>query len=95
VGTGSPSEYTPFTQSNPIGGASLLLYRDLFMIGGNGFRADTLNLEINLEGLPQLPAGTYTGPSTCRRKCCDPGRRWVSPSYSVSSALICGRRPVP
>ncbi len=61
VPTGSPSEYTPFTQSNPIGGASLLLYRELFMIGGNGFRADTLNLEINLEGLPQLPAGTYTG----------------------------------
>ena len=61
VPTGSPSAYTPFTQSNPIDGASLLLYCELFMIGGNGFRADTLNLEINLEGLPQLPAGTYTG----------------------------------
>jgi hypothetical protein len=61
VPTGSPSEYTPFTQSNPMGGASLLLYRELFMMGGNGFRADTLNLEINLEGLPQLPAGTYAG----------------------------------
>jgi hypothetical protein len=61
VPTGSPSAYTPFTQSNPIGGASLLLYCELFMAGGNGFRADTLNLEINLEGLPQLPAGTYTG----------------------------------
>ena len=24
VPTGSPSEYTPFTQSNPVGGASLL-----------------------------------------------------------------------
>jgi len=61
VPTGSPSAYTPFTQGNPIGGASLLLYCELFMLGGNGFRADTLNLEINLEGLPQLPAGTYTG----------------------------------
>jgi hypothetical protein len=61
VPTGSPSEYTPFTQSNPIGGASLLLYCELFMIGGNGTRTDTLNMEINLEGLPQLPAGTYTG----------------------------------
>jgi hypothetical protein len=28
---------------------------------GNGFRTDTLNMEINLEGLPQLPAGTYSG----------------------------------
>jgi hypothetical protein len=61
VPTGSPSEYTPFTQSNPIGGASLLLYRELSMNLGNGFRTDTLNMEINLEGLPQLPAGTYTG----------------------------------
>jgi hypothetical protein len=61
VPTGSPLEYTPFTQSNPVGGASLLLYCELFMIGGNGNRTDTLNMEINLEGLPQLPAGTYTG----------------------------------
>ena len=61
VPTGSPSTYTTFTQSNPIGGASLLLYCELFMIGGNGSRTDTLNMEINLEGLPQLPAGTYTG----------------------------------
>ena len=61
VPTGSPSSYSQFTQSNPIAGASLLLYCELFVAGGNGFRADTLNLEINLEGLPQLPAGTYTG----------------------------------
>lgn len=61
VPTGFPSAYTPFTQNNPVGGASLLLYCELFRIGGNGFRADALNLEINLEGLPQLPAGTYTG----------------------------------
>lgn len=61
VPTGFPSEYTPFTQSTPIAGASLLLYCELFMLGGNGTRTDTLNMEINLEGLPQLPAGTYTG----------------------------------
>lgn len=61
VPNGSPSEYTPFTQSNPIGGASLLLYCENFMMGGNGTRTDMLNMEINLEGLPQLPAGTYTG----------------------------------
>jgi hypothetical protein len=61
VPTGSPSAYTPFTQSSPIDGASLLLYSELFRIGGNGFRTDALNLEINLEALPQLPAGTYTG----------------------------------
>jgi hypothetical protein len=61
VPTGSPLAYTPFTQSNPMEGASLLLYCEAFRIGGNGFRTDALNLEINLEGLPQLPAGTYTG----------------------------------
>jgi hypothetical protein len=59
--TGSPTAYTSFTQGNPIGGASLLLYCEIFRTGGNGFRTDALNLEINLEGLPQLPAGTYTG----------------------------------
>jgi hypothetical protein len=61
VPTGFPSAYTPFTQGNPIGGASLLLYCEFFMAGGSGFRTDTLNMEINLEDLPQLPAGTYTG----------------------------------
>jgi hypothetical protein len=61
VPTGRPSAYTPFTQSNPVGGASLLLYCEPFMNSGNGFRTDTLNMEIDLEGLPQLPAGTYTG----------------------------------
>lgn len=61
MSTGFPSEYTPFAQSNPIAGASLLLYCELFMIGGYGTRTDTLNMEINLAGLPQLPAGTYTG----------------------------------
>jgi len=58
---GFPSSFTPFTQSNPIAGASLLLYCEPLMAVGNGSRTDTLNMEINLEGLSQLPAGTYTG----------------------------------
>jgi hypothetical protein len=61
VPTGSPLTYTPFTHSNPMSGASLLLLCELFMGGGNGSRTDTLNMEIDLEDLPQLPAGTYTG----------------------------------
>lgn len=61
VPSGLPSTYTSFTHSNPISGASLLLYRELFKTVGNGSRTDILNMEINLEGLPELPAGTYTG----------------------------------
>ncbi len=61
VPTGLPSTYTPFTGSNPMSGASLLLLREFFMSGGSGSHTDTLNMEIDLEGLPQLPAGTYTG----------------------------------
>jgi hypothetical protein len=61
--TGSPLQYTPFTQSNPVSGsaASLLLYCELFLNGGTGSRTDTLNMEINLKDLPQLPAGAYNG----------------------------------
>ena len=61
--TGSPLQYTPFTQSNPLSGsgASLLLYCELFLNGGTGSRTDTLNMEINLKDLPQLPAGAYNG----------------------------------
>ncbi len=61
LSTGSTPIYTPFTQSNPIAGASLLLYCELFLAGSNGSRIDTLNMEINLTDLPQLPAGSYTG----------------------------------
>ncbi len=61
LSTGASRIYTPFTQSNPIAGASLLLYCELFLAGGNGSRSDTLNMEINLKGLPPLPAGSYTG----------------------------------
>ena len=61
VPTGLPSTYTSFTHSDPISGASLLLYCELFRTAGNGSRTDILNMEINLESLPELPAGTYTG----------------------------------
>jgi hypothetical protein len=63
VPAGAPSSFTPFTQSNPAGGASagLLLYCEPFLSGGTGSRTDTLNMEIDLKDLPQLPAGSYTG----------------------------------
>jgi hypothetical protein len=63
VPAGAPSSFTPFTQSNPAGGASagLLLYCEPFLRGGTGSRTDTLNMEIDLKDLPQLPAGSYTG----------------------------------
>jgi hypothetical protein len=63
VPAGAPTSFTPFTQSNPAGGASagLLLYCVPFLRGGTGSRTDILNMEIDLKGVPQLPAGTYTG----------------------------------
>lgn len=64
VPTGSPTSFTAFTQSNPLGGAgaSLLLFRQSsFLFAGAGSRTDSLNLEINLANQPQLPAGTYSG----------------------------------
>jgi hypothetical protein len=62
--TGTPTAYTAFTQSNPIGGAgaSLLLFTQSYaFIAPAGNRTDALNLEINLASQPQLPAGTYSG----------------------------------
>jgi len=61
---GIPTGFTAFTQSSPVGGAgnSLELYTGgggLLGLGGN--HTDTLNLEINLSSIPQLPAATYTG----------------------------------
>ena len=63
VSTGSPTTYTAFTSTGPFGGggASLQLYANGPAIAVNGSRTDTLNLEINLASLPQLPAATYTG----------------------------------
>lgn len=62
--TGLPTTYTAFTQSGPFGGAgaSLELFTDVMTAKTTGgTRTDPLNLEINLTGQPQLPAGTYTG----------------------------------
>jgi hypothetical protein len=63
VPTGSPTTFTAFTQSGPLGaaGSSLLLWTtttDLCLFSN---RIDNLSLEINLASLPQLPAATYTG----------------------------------
>ncbi len=64
VPTGSPTSFTAFTQSNPLGGSGaslLLLQQSFFLITGGGSRTDPLNLEINLANQPQLPAGSYSG----------------------------------
>jgi hypothetical protein len=63
VPTGSPTSFTAFTQSAPLGpaGAGLLLYSQGSLISLGGTRTDSLSLEINLTTLPQTPAGTYTG----------------------------------
>lgn len=63
MSTGSPTSYTAFSQTNPLGpaGGSLLLFSE-GITGGNKIktRTDNLELRINLTGT-SLPAGTYTG----------------------------------
>jgi hypothetical protein len=61
--TGLPTSFSPFTQTNPVGGAaaSLTLFSQAITGSGAGSRTDALNLTIDLTNLPQLPAGTYTG----------------------------------
>ncbi len=64
VAGGSPTAYTAFTQSNALGTASgglQLFTQSLSSLNRSSTRTDNLNLEINLVGQPQLPAGTYTG----------------------------------
>jgi hypothetical protein len=61
VSSGPARAYTPFTQSNPVAGASLLLFGELFLAGSNGSRTDTLSIQIDLTDLPRLPAGNYSG----------------------------------
>jgi hypothetical protein len=64
VPTGTPTSFTAFTQSNPVGGAgaSLELFsQSFFLYAGSSSRTDDLNLEIDLSSQPQMPAGTYTG----------------------------------
>jgi hypothetical protein len=64
VTTGSPTTYSPFTATGPVGtaGAGLLLFNQAITSSNRSAnRSDNLNLEINLASQPQLPAGTYTG----------------------------------
>jgi hypothetical protein len=62
--TGTPTTFTAFTQTAPLGaaGAGLTFFTQA-LSGTNrtANRTDNLNLEINLASQPQLPAGTYTG----------------------------------
>jgi hypothetical protein len=64
VTTGTPTSFTAFTQTAPLGaaGAGLTLFTQA-LTGANrtANRTDNLNLEINLAAQPQLPAGSYTG----------------------------------
>jgi hypothetical protein len=62
--TGTPTSFTAFTQTAPLGaaGAGLTLFtQGLSGTNRNTNRTDNLNLEINLATQPLLPAGTYTG----------------------------------
>jgi hypothetical protein len=64
VTTGTPTSFTAFTQTAPLGaaGAGLTLFtQGLSGTNRTANRTDNLNLEINLASQPQLPAGTYTG----------------------------------
>jgi hypothetical protein len=63
VPTGTPTTYTAFTQSGPLGsaGSSLLLWSSTVDLCLLSARTDNLYLEIDLTSLPQLPAATYTG----------------------------------
>jgi hypothetical protein len=64
VTTGTPTTFTAFTQTAPLGaaGAGLTLFtQPLSGTNRNANRTDNLNLEIKLASQPLLPAGTYTG----------------------------------
>jgi len=64
VTTGTPTTFTAFTQTAPLGpaGAGLTLFSQA-LSGTNraSTRTDNLNLQIDLTSQPQLPAGVYTG----------------------------------
>ncbi len=60
--TGSATSYAAFTQTNPFTGTNgLLLLRSTSLVSLSGSRTDSLFLRVDLSGLPQLPAGLYTG----------------------------------
>ena len=61
--TGTPTSFTAFTQTNPVGpaGGSLALFTSSITgLNKISTRTDNLNLRIDLTG-QSLPAGTYTG----------------------------------
>ena len=61
---GIPTTLTAFTQSNPLGvanGGLKLFSQTLSSALRESTRSDSVNLQINLTGQAQLPAGTYTG----------------------------------
>jgi hypothetical protein len=63
VTTGSPINFTAFTQTTPFGaaGAGLLLFsQPISITNTTGTRTDNLSLEIDLTSL-SLPAGAYVG----------------------------------
>ncbi|MCC6928254.1 MAG: hypothetical protein IT359_04590 [Gemmatimonadaceae bacterium] len=72
MSTGRATAFTGFTGSavNGVGtaGASLHLYRQLIIgpFNGVGQRTDNLELQLDLRGLLNLAAGTYTGTLTLR-----------------------------
>jgi len=59
--------FTALTNTVPFGGANAgLQLASVFVLFGNlqGTRRDTMNFNLNLSALPNLPAGTYTGTLT-------------------------------
>jgi len=63
MATGTPTSYTAFTQTNPVGpaGGSLALFTtNITGINKSSSRTDNLNLRIDLTG-QTLGTGTYTG----------------------------------
>jgi hypothetical protein len=64
VTTGSPTTYTPFNQTDPLGGAGAgltLFQQNFILLNFSGGRTDSLNLEIDLTTQPQVTAGSYSG----------------------------------
>lgn len=70
--SGRATTFTAFTGAavNGVGtpGASLLLFRQLIIAPFNGIgqRTDDLELQLDLRGITNLPAGTYRGTLTLR-----------------------------
>jgi len=69
--SGSVPTFTPFTQQ-PVagvgspGGTLHLFSQPIAPAGRQGSRTDQLELQLDLRGLPKLPAGTYRGTLTLR-----------------------------